>query len=260
MAALREREQRLRDLQGELSRVSRQSAMEHLSSALAHELNQPLTAIANYVQACRHLLAEGGERRGRPLELIDKTTAQVARASAIIDGLRDIVERGETTRSVENVNHVIQEAVESELLVRAARGVRLRMALQPALPPVAMNRIQIQQVLINLMRNALESMEALTPRELTIETTARDSDVMVSVRDTGPGIPHEIEADLFKPFVSSKERGMGLGLSISRTIVQAHGGQIWAERNASGGSTFRFTLPIRAAADTTPRAAPPEVA
>jgi two-component system sensor kinase FixL len=247
MATLREREQRLRDLQEELSRVSRQSAMEHLSSALAHELNQPLTAIANYVQACRHLLAEAGATRGRPLELIDKATAQVQRASAIIDGLRDIVERGETARSVEDVNQVIKEAVDSELLVRAAQGVRLRMSLQPALPPVAINRIQIQQVLINLMRNALEAMEAsAAPRELGIETGLRDGDVVVAVRDTGPGLAPEVEANLFKPFVSTKERGMGLGLSISRTIIQAHGGQIGAERNPAGGSIFWFTLPTGA--------------
>ncbi len=253
-AALREREIRLRDLQAELLDVSRRSAVAQLSSALTHELNQPLAAIGNYVQACRRMLRGGGGRTPEKVYgYIDLAVAQVDRAAAIISGLRDIVEKGRTVRAPENANDVLEDAVASALLGPAAAAVTVRRRYAPALPPVLINRIQIQQVVLNLVRNAVEAMSGTNRRMLAIETRASDGDVEVAISDTGPGLSPEVEQRLFKPVVSTKDTGMGIGLTICRSIIEAHQGRLWATRNDDGGMTFHFTL--RPAADGSAEAA-----
>jgi CHASE2 domain-containing sensor protein len=244
-AALREREARLRALQTELLDVSRRSAVAQLSSALAHELNQPLSAIGNYVQACRRMLTSADDRASEKVYgYMDRAVAQVDRAAAIIAGLRDIVERGRTARAPEDANQVLEEAVATALLGAGPAAVAVQQRYAPDLKPVLINRIQIQQVVLNLVRNAVEAMAGMPRRVLTVETrAAEDGGVEAAISDTGPGLAPEVEARLFRPVVSTKEAGMGVGLSICRSIIDTHGGRLWAARNADGGTTFRFTLP-----------------
>lgn len=250
-AKLRERERHLRTLQAELLDVSRRSAVAQLSSALAHELNQPLSAIGNYVQACRRmLLGAEGQASDKIYGYMDRAVAQVDRAAAIITGLRDIVETGHTVRLPEQLNPVLEEAAATAFLSPAAGAVKLRQLYADGLPPVAINRIQIQQVMLNLVRNAVEAMSGMPRRELTIESrAAAEGGAEVCISDTGPGLAPEIEARLFRPVVSTKEAGMGVGLSISRSIIEAHGGRLWATRNREGGMTFHFTLPAASESD-----------
>lgn len=249
-AGLRERETHLKELQSKLLGLSRLSAMQQLSSALAHELNQPLAAIGNYVQASRKLL-DGGAAGGldRVRSHLDKAIGQVARAGAIVVGLRELVERGETARKSEDANDTVSEAASSALVGLDPTAARVTMELAPGLPAVLINRIQIQQVVLNLVRNAIEAMQG-TPapgggrHALVIATRAEEEGaVEVRVSDTGPGLAPEVEARLFEPFVSSKMAGMGIGLAISRSIVEAHGGKLTASRNSERGMTFRFTVP-----------------
>lgn len=246
--ALHEREQRLRALQAELLDMSRLSAMAHLSSALAHELNQPLAAVGNYVAATRHVLAAaGGDEKA--IGFIDKAGAQVNRAAAIIGGLKEIAESGRTARAAEDANEVVEEAAASSLLGATAVAVELAMSLAPGLPRVLVNRIQIQQVVLNLVRNAVEAMAAAPRRLLTIETRLDAAGMVeVTVRDTGPGLAEAVHERLFERFVTSKEGGMGIGLAISKSIIEAHQGRIWATADPGGGTAFGFTLPTVAMA------------
>lgn len=238
-------EQRLHDLQGELLHVSRLSAMGQMSSALAHELNQPLTAIMNYIKAAtRTMSAIEGPLAEKCREWMDKATAQTARAGEIIRRLRTFIEKRESSRSSENVNKVVEEAIALGLVGSADANVRIHLELDPAIPPILIDKIQIQQVLINLIRNGIEAMQTVTRRELTVQTSA-DSDgaVEVAVTDTGPGLSEDVAARLFQPFVTTKEKGMGIGLTICQSIIEAHGGRIWTTPNEGGGVEFRFRLP-----------------
>jgi two-component system sensor kinase FixL len=249
--ALRERETRLQDLQRQLEHVSRLSAMGQLSSALAHELNQPLTAIMNYIQAGRRLMeSNGGVSSPRVDEMLDKAIDQSGRAGDVIRRLRGLFERGETEPSLESINEVVQDAASLALVDAEAHNISYRLTLHDGLPAVMIDKIQIQQVVLNLVRNAVEALEHSERRDLEIETAgAAGGDVEVAVRDTGPGLPAEVEKSLFEPFVTTKENTMGVGLSISHRIVEAHGGRLWAEANPGGGAQFRFTLPVLKRAD-----------
>jgi two-component system sensor kinase FixL len=236
-------ERRLQEIQAELMHSSRLSTMGQMASALAHELNQPLTAVINYAQASRRLLGAGaGEDRIRPV--IDKAVEQASRAGQIIRRLRDFLEKGETERRLEDVNKVVEEATALALVGVKDTGVKVQLEVGRDLPNVVIDKIQIQQVVMNLVRNAVEAMEASERRELAISTArTKDDQVEVAVLDTGPGLAPEVAAQLFQPFVSTKQRGMGLGLSICRTIVEAHGGRLGATARDGGGTAFRFTLP-----------------
>jgi two-component system sensor kinase FixL len=243
--ALLEREARLRDLQAELFRVSRSGAMGQLSSALAHELNQPLAAIMNYAQAGRRLLetgAEGAEEKVH--DMLNKAVDQAARAGDVIRRLRDLFEKGETTPVPQKINQVVEDAASLALIDAPRLDVKYKLSLSEELPTVIIDRVQIQQVVLNLVRNALEAVTAATRRELVIETlTNGDGAVEVAVHDTGPGLPPEVQDRLFEPFVTDKSEGMGLGLSISHRIIEAHGGRLWVETSPAGGTCFRFSLP-----------------
>jgi two-component system, LuxR family, sensor kinase FixL len=237
-------EARLQELQSELVHISRLTAMGEMASALAHELNQPLSAIANYMKGSRRMLEVGTDDRSALLrDAMDKAAEQALRAGQIIRRLREFVARGESERRVESVKKLVEEASALALVGAKDQGVRVRFQFDPAVDFVLADKVQIQQVLLNLLRNAVEAMESSQRRELAISTAAdKDGMLAISVADTGSGISPEIMSHLFQPFVTNKRHGMGVGLSISRTIVEAHGGQIGASPNASGGTTFRFTL------------------
>jgi two-component system, LuxR family, sensor kinase FixL len=246
---LTERQQtraRLQDLQDELLHVSRLRSMGEMAAALAHELNQPLTATANYVAAALRLIDGPQPDLAHIRQALAFASGQTLRSGEIIRRLRAFVERGETSRHPEQLDALVEEASALSLVGLGDRGVTVKFVRDPNLPPVIADRVQVQQVLLNLLRNAVEAMEASTVRELTLGTTRWDSMVAVSVADTGSGIPPSIEAQLFQPFVTTKSEGMGIGLSVCRAIVEAHGGRLWVEPNPGGGSVFRFTLPVAA--------------
>ena len=237
-------EARLQELQTELVHISRLTAMGEMASALAHELNQPLSAIANYLKGAKRLLES---RRDDEFKVVcgamDKAAEQALRAGQIIRRLRDFVARGESERRVESINKLIEEASALALVGAKEHGVRVRLQVDLAHDMILADKVQVQQVLLNLFRNAIEAVTQGERRELIVSTKPSGSGMVeVSVADTGPGISPDVAPQLFQPFITTKAQGMGVGLSISRTIIEAHGGQIWTEPNPGGGAIFRFTL------------------
>jgi two-component system sensor kinase FixL len=237
-----EREARVEQLQSEVVHISRLSAMGEMASALAHELNQPLSAIANYLNGAKRLLARSVDADPRAVEAVEKAVDQALRAGDIIRRLRDFLSRGEGERSVESLSKLVHEACGLALVGAKESGIEVRYDLDPHLDRVVVDRIQIQQVLVNLVRNALDAMDGQERRQLMVSTIVEDDMAIVSVADTGTGLDEAAAERLFQPFVTTKPQGMGVGLSISRTIVEAHGGQIWTEPNAEGGATFKFSV------------------
>ena len=239
-------ESRVRKLQSDLHHVSRLSAMGEMASGMAHELNQPLTAVMNYVQASRRILeSAGGGAPDNVAEYMDKAVAQASRAGEIIRGLRKFVEKGEPERTFENMNEIVEEASRLALAGSAAEHIAFKTSLVDDLPFVLVDKIQIQQVVFNLVRNAVEALAESEERKVTVETNpAVEGAVEVTVCDNGPGLAEEISGRLFQSFVTTKPEGMGVGLSICRSIVEDHGGRLWAEPNRDRGMTFRFTLPM----------------
>jgi two-component system sensor kinase FixL len=237
-------QQRLQDLQAELIFMSRFTALGEMASTLAHELNQPLTAATSYLNGARRLL-DGGKPEDIPMArgAIESAAEQALRAGQIIKRLREFVARGESDRQVENLRKLIEEASALALVGIKEMGVNVDFTFDAEASFVLADRIQIQQVILNLMRNAIEAMQEVARRDLRIATHLVDDEMVeISVTDTGPGIAPEIAARLFQPFVTTKRQGMGVGLSISRTIVEAHGGRLWVEANHEGGTIFRLTL------------------
>jgi two-component system sensor kinase FixL len=242
---------RLHELQSELVHVSRLSAMGEMASALAHELNQPLSAISNYMKGSRRLLASSPDPNRAKIEsAMDRAAEQALRAGQIIRRLREFVARGESDKRVENLSKLIEEAGALGLSGAREQGVLLRFSLDPAHDAVLVDRVQIQQVLVNLFRNALEAMAQSVQKELIVSNRkVADEMIEVSVSDTGSGFHDDVKSNLFQTFFTTKETGMGVGLSISRSIIEAHGGRMWAETNGSGGATFSFTLPAASSED-----------
>ena len=241
----RDFEARLEQLRSELIHVSRLSAMGTMASTLAHELNQPLTAIATYGEAASSLFDHGEELDREALQdVVTEMADQALRAGSIVRRLREFVARGEVNKTIEELPTLIDEASALALVGSREKGIETRIHLDPEATPVLADRVQIQQVLINLMRNALEAMADCDRRQLTLETKLLESDIVqVSVRDSGAGLDPDIAERLFQAFSSTKETGMGLGLSICRTIIEAHGGRIAARPAPGGGTEFFFTLP-----------------
>lgn len=231
--------------QGELARLARLNELGEMASTLAHELNQPLASIANYVQGCAVMLDRVDEEyavrmRGALLE----AAKQALRAGDIIRHLREFVTRGDTERRPEDMRKLVEEAGALALMGSRERGVRAHFEFGSGDNLVVVDRVQIQQVLTNLMRNAVEAMKDSETKELTITTREDHDRLFVTVADTGTGISDEVAARLFQPFVTTKAGGMGVGLSISQRIIGSHGGEISVSRNEGGGATFAFSLPI----------------
>lgn len=247
----RRAEAELRRTQAELIHVSRLSAMGTMASTLAHELNQPLTAVTSYVRGSRRLLSHIDDPNAQQVcDALEHAEEGALRAGQIVRRLRELVARGNVSVGAEDLEKLVQDASVLAFVDEHLHGISHRVMIDPAARWVQVDRIQIQQVLINLIRNAVQAMQHSEEREVVIATSARSGDLVeVCVSDTGSGIPHQVRDALFSPFRSTKSGGLGIGLSISRTIVEAHHGKIWAEDRPGGGTIFRFTLP-RAAVPT----------
>jgi two-component system sensor kinase FixL len=237
---------RLREAEGELLHVSRLSDMGAMATALAHELNQPLTAVANFANAARRLLSSGtnadGERLNAAREAMEQAAEQAVHAGAIIRRLREFVGRGDGDKRAVDVNALVTEAASLALAGTRQGGVETRVSLAPGLPRVLADRVQIQQVVVNLVRNAVEAMAEATRRELEVTTSLTDG-VEIRVADTGPGLAREVADRLFEPFVTTKHQGMGVGLSICRSIAEDHGGHLTTVPRPGGGTVFCLVLP-----------------
>jgi two-component system sensor kinase FixL len=237
-------EMQLHELQGELAHMSRVTAMGTLATSIAHELNQPLTAIANYVETVSMLLAEPEQGQLSMIrEALDDCGQQAVRAGQIVRRLRDFISRGETDRMIIGLGRVISEASALALLGPNYSLLDFTVELAPGEAYVLVDRIQIEQVFVNLIRNAVDAMETTPLRRLAITCQRRDDMLLVSVEDSGPGFAVGAEEQLFQPFFSTKTSGMGVGLSICRSIIEAHGGKIWSEPSTMGGAALKFTLP-----------------
>lgn len=233
-------DQHTRELQMELMHVQRLAIMGETSAMLAHEINQPLTAASNYLAVLRrHLEAGAGDKA---LAMSERIGQQIQRAGSILKKLRRFIEKRESERSLEAPEALVEDAI--TLIGTIDDAVVLATSIGENLPHVLVDRVQLQQVLVNLMRNAIEAMQTGAQHELLLSLEQKDgATVEFSLADSGPGLPEEVGARLFQPFVSTKESGMGVGLSICRSIISQHGGRIWAEPNPGGGTIFRFTIP-----------------
>jgi two-component system sensor kinase FixL len=236
----------LDELRDEFHHALRGVAMNQLASVLAHELNQPLTAVINYAEACTALIESG---RPGALESVaqylERAAEQANRAGEIIRRLREFTKKGDTDRNVEDLNRTVRDACVLGLAGISSAGVEIVFDLAEPIAPVLVDRIQIQQVITNLLRNGIEAMAENGRGVLTVATRPlSDKFVEVSVSDTGTGLPGDVASNLFKPFTTSKPSGMGLGLSICQSIVEAHGGKIEVRTTGPAGTTLRFNLPV----------------
>jgi len=238
-------EEELKRAQSELIHASRVSAMGAMASTLAHELSQPLTSISNYIDTAERLLRPYPESEVREAaRALGLGGTAARRATEILRRLRSFVSKRPVETQLHDLQEVIADACVLMLPHAQRHDVEIRFALDRFAKWVRVDSVQIQQVLINLVKNAIEAMEGCEEKLVTIASRARgDGSIEVSVTDTGPGVGTAGDDALFAPFVSGKDDGMGVGLSISRTIVEAHGGVIGADRPGTGGATFRFTLP-----------------
>ena len=242
----REAQTRLRAMHAQLGHLARLNAMEAMASTLAHELNQPLAAIIQYVRGSQRLLARLDDPDTAPIVgALEEAAAGALRAGGIVRSVRELVGRGEVQRRRECLAALVGDAVRAAFIDADGLGIEHRIEVDSRLPAVLVDGIQIQQVLINLLRNAIQALREAPARLITVSAERlSDEECAVTVRDTGPGIPPDVAARLFAPFNTSKTDGMGIGLSISRTIIEAHHGQISAAPVPGGGTAFCFTLPF----------------
>ena len=239
-------EQALHQAQLELAHVARVTALGELSASIAHEINQPLAGVVTNGQAALRWLGQDPPRCDEVRSALERIVRDGKRASEVIGGIRAMAKKADPQKHSIDINDVINEGV---FLVRGeveGRGVSLRTEFASALPRVLGDRVQLQQVIINLLMNGAEATAQITgrPREIVIRSLQEAADVLVQVTDSGNGIDAANVERLFRPFYTTKSAGMGMGLSISRSIVTAHGGRLWASPNEDRGATFQFTLPI----------------
>ncbi|MEL7346991.1 MAG: PAS domain S-box protein [Pseudomonadota bacterium] len=253
-----EAERKASRLQRMLDRVSRVQALGEMSTALAHEINQPLVAITSFARAAARILGRHTPEVEKARDQLARIADEAQRAGEILRRMRKLVERGKGDFRLEDLNSVVREGIALSRIGPDRHGFGVALDLADDLPPVLLDRVQIQQVVVNLVRNAMEAVTGddhgevhvateLTRPNDTISVTAKSTmvdEVMVTIGDGGPGIAEEIVETLFDPFVTTKESGLGIGLAVCRTIINSHGGRIWAETNAAGGADFHFTLPM----------------
>lgn len=248
LTSQRDTEARLQKLQAELAHVARLSMLGEMSAAIAHEINQPLTAGANYMNAASRILKEESPSPAqveKVRDIVAKTAGQLVRAGKIIRNLRNLAEKNQGERAPEDLNGVVEDSVTLCLAGMADRNLQVTLELEPALTPVMIDKIQIQQVLTNLIRNSVEAMSGQKRPQLTIATGMEQPNfAQATVSDTGGGLREDVMARLFQPFTTTKQGGMGIGLSISQTIIENHGGRLRVLRNDAKGAAFRLTLPL----------------
>jgi C4-dicarboxylate-specific signal transduction histidine kinase len=234
-----------------LAHVLRRRTMGEMAAVFAHEVNQPLSAIMSYAKGCAHRLRTGGGPPEPLLAALDEIGTQAMRAAEIIKRLRRFVRKGELQRQRLQLNDLVDEVVRFVASEARERSVRLQVELAADLPTLEVDAVQIEQVILNLMRNALEAMYEAPGEQplLTVRTRRANGAIEVSVSDRGAGLRPDVAADIFEPFVTSKPDGLGMGLSICRTIIDAHGGQVWTTANPDRGVTFHFSLPLSAFAE-----------
>ncbi len=245
-------------LQRMLDRVSRIQLLGEMATALAHEINQPLTAISNFARAARHSFESDAPDMAKCLSYLDQIAAEAQRTGEIVKRMRGLIDRGQPDCRPENINEIVREAIQLSHTGAPYGGLVIELNLADDLPPVLVDRVQIQQVIVNLLRNAAEAMAGEDDQEVHISTVQMQApstikiralgnangQVCVTVADGGGGLPNDLVERMFEPFMTTKPTGLGIGLAVCRTIVQAHGGRIWADNNPAGGAEIHFTLPI----------------
>jgi PAS domain S-box-containing protein len=244
---LRQNDYSLRIAREELARVSRVTTLGELTASIAHEVNQPLGAMVANAAACTRWLAADPPATSKAQRALESIAADGRRASEIIGRIRALVKRQAPRKDLVDVNLKIAQVIELAADEIRRNGIVLRTALAEGLPRVEGDRVQLQQVLLNLILNAVDAMSPIRdrPREVTLASRREgEQDVLIEVRDTGPGIDPDSAERLFEPFYTTKAQGLGMGLSISRSIVEAHGGRLWAGSNQPHGAVFRFSLPV----------------
>ncbi len=233
------------DHQAELAHVARLSTMGEMASGLAHELNQPLSAINTYVQGCIRRINMGTDDPKEIVNALQLTAQQAERAGGIIRRLRSFVRKGESHKTYSEINHLVNEVTSFLEIQLKNRNVNLKLELEDNLPPVLADIIQVEQVLINLLRNAIEAMPDLESPTILVSTQLLNHNLIeLCVIDSGHGISKDKLKRIFNPFFTTKSSGMGMGLSISSSIIEAHNGKLYARNNAEQGARFCFTLPI----------------
>lgn len=241
-------EEQARRHQAELAHVARLSTMGEMATGIAHELNQPLAAIANFARGCIRRLRSDGMDPEELVEPLQEVCEQAERAGEVLRHVRDFVRKSELQMKPSDINQIVGAVVKFTELEARQQGATVRLDLDAELPPVQADSIMIEQVICNVVRNAVEAMaEARSPRrEITIRTRPIDGDsVEIKIGDTGPGIAGAVIDRVFDQFFTTKPQGVGMGLSISRSIIESHGGGVSAESGSDGGATFRFTLRTR---------------
>jgi two-component system sensor histidine kinase DctS len=239
-------EELYRQQQERLQFTSRLVTMGEMASTLAHELNQPLSAISSYATGCVNRIEAGDATAVELKPPLAKLAAQAQRAGQIIRRIHDFVRRSEPRRELSDLNTIIEDALGLMEADTRKRGVRVIARLEPHLPPVSVDRVMVEQVAINLIRNGLDAMGDSPPgaRLLTVETHEENQELILSVGDNGPGIPEDVAARLFAPFFSTKAEGMGMGLNICRSIAELHRGRLWFEAARPHGTIFHLSLPL----------------
>ena len=248
---LRRSEEEARETRERLAHVTRISTLGEMATGIAHEINQPLAAVATYAQACGRMIRSRMSNDVELLDTLDRISHEALRAGAIINKLKDLVRHRESQQISCDLNTLVNDVAGLAGVDAQHKGVNLRLSLAEGLAPVVVDPVQIQQVVLNLVRNGMDAMDGCAGDGVLLLRTrdAGGDGVACSVVDQGIGLDAEQEGELFTPFYTTKESGMGMGLSISRTIVRAHGGRVWFTRNPDCGTTFHFSLPVEEDSD-----------
>lgn len=242
-----ERTAALMQTQAELTRLSRALTMGEVTASIAHEISQPLTAVVTNGDACLQWLSTSPPNLEKARQSAEKIIQDGTRAGTVVSRIRALFKKEQPTKSWVDINELIRELVEFLRHEASSRHMSIFTQLRPDLPEVHADRIQLQQVVLNLVMNAMEALSAADAKQKEIvisSRTEKDNAVLVEVQDSGIGLHPQTTGRLFEPFFTTKEHGIGLGLSISRSIIEAHEGRLWAEPNSQGGAVFQFTLPI----------------